>query len=238
MIAPRSSGSGRSHGQRRGRRSRRSVPPLRRQRDEDATPRPGSAGSRRHDCGAACASVSGIPVTLKSSTSRKTGTSDRHPSVRGGERDHRPRRPSAATRRSSSGGETSPRGRSARFCRCAPGRPSRQRAACQPSPRRRSRRGRAPHPPTRAAHRARIGGDERERQREDEDECGLRLEEDEEGSIRVRCPAAAQLLVAPVLLLAGEACRGGTCRAGRPRSCRARRPARGGAVTRPRGART
>ena len=47
--------------------------------------------------------------------------------------------------------------------------------------------------------------DERERQREEDDEERLRLEEDEEVPVRVRRPAAAQLLVAAVLLLAEDA---------------------------------
>ena len=53
-------------------------------------------------------------------------------------------------------------------------------------------------------HLALVGRHEREREREDDDEQRLSLEEDEERPVHVRRPTLAQILVAPVFLLAGE----------------------------------
>ena len=56
--------------------------------------------------------------------------------------------------------------------------------------------------PRERGHSPAVNCDERERAREDRDESRLGLEEDEERAVDVRCPAAAELLVAAVLRFA------------------------------------
>ena len=104
------------------------------------------------------------PRHLEEQHEQEDGNEDRHPAVRRRRTRSRPTRPSAATRRSSSDGATSPRGRCGPSCPCWRGRPSRRRAACRRSSRRRSTRARAPRP-THASHVISpvIGGDEGER---------------------------------------------------------------------------
>ena len=178
-----------------------------------------------------------MPVTLNSIRSRKTGRRSR--STRTATRTRsRPTPPSAATRRSSSGGETSPRGRSSPSCRRSPGCPSRRRAcvsavtspAIAPS---------ASAAPPSASHviSPRSAATNANGSEKTDTNPAWAWKKTKNGAVHVRCPAPPQLLVAPVLLLAGEAGEQVRPEPHAPDRPRARRRAPGEASSRPRAGR-